>query len=448
MAYAIGLAPADFADTHSGALDRLKILSLPISAEFSVACDIEEVIKICDRWQMRRRSLDYQIDGMVIKLDQIALQKSLGTTNRSPRWCIAYKFAAERTETVVQSISVQVGKTGALTPVANLRAVQLSGTTVSRASLHNFEELARKDVRVSDTVIIEKAGEIIPQVVEVKIDKRPSNSEPIAVPKECPKCAGPVRKDPNGVYIRCVNPVCPAQLIERLRHFAGRDQMDIDGLGIAIIEQLVEKGLVKNFADIYRLDKNTLIGLERMGEKSAENLIAAIGATAGRSMSRVLAALGIMHVGKRAAEVLAENFGEIEKLLAAQAEELERIYEIGPVIAASIYEFFHTPQSRSIFDELLKHIKIPSAGSIAANTGPLSGKTVVVTGTIERHSRGDIEQLVKEYGGRPTGSVSKKTDLVIVGENAGTKAAKAEKLGIKIIDPQQFFALIGRGGRK
>jgi DNA ligase (NAD+) len=443
LGYALGEVSEPPAETHFEAMAALRSLSIPTNPHFERAADIEEVIEICNRWEQKKNSLDYQIDGMVVKVNRFAQQQTLGKTARSPRWCIAYKFAAERAETIVTSISVQVGKSGALTPVANLEPVQLSGTTVSRASLHNFEELARKDVCEGDAVLVEKAGEIIPQVVEVLKEKRPKNAKSFKLPKQCPQCKGEVLKDEDGVYLRCINPECPAQLVERLRHFAGRDQMDIDGLGIALIEQLVANKLVHSFADIYQLNQEQLAGLERMGEKSAANLVAAIEVSKERSLARVLAGLGILHVGTRVAEILAEEFGSIGALLDAEKEQLEQIDEIGPVMAESIYKFCHNARTRKLIEDLIEAgLRMPGPDKTKAKSGPFSGKTVVVTGTIEGYSRNEIEALIKAQGGKPTGSVSKKTDLVIVGESPGSKADKAAQLGVKIINTDAFLEMI------
>jgi len=445
LAYAIGEVDPTLALSHAELLAKLKTLGIPVNPGYEQAKDIEQVIEICNRWEDKRDRLGYQIDGMVIKVNRMDQQQLLGQTSRAPRWCIAYKFAAERAETVVENITVQVGKTGALTPVADLKPVQLAGTTVSRASLHNFEELARKDVRIGDTVLVEKAGEIIPQVVEVKLDKRPKSAKRFAEPKKCPQCHGAVAKDEGGVYIRCINPGCPAQLIERLRHFAGRDQMDIDGLGIALIEQLVKSGLVNSFADLYRLDKNSFVQLERMGEKSADNLIDALEASKNQPLARVLAGLGILHIGSRAAAVLADEFGNIDALLTADIEQLTEIDEIGPVIAESIWQFCHNSQSRKLIDDLLKAgLKMPSPKRKSQKAGPLTGKTVVVTGQLQGFTRKDIEGIIKQAGGKPSGSVSSKTSLVVTGENPGSKLRKAEQLGIQIKTAEEFFQLIKR----
>jgi DNA ligase (NAD+) len=443
LGYAVGAVEPELFESHADMLAKLQALSLPVNPSFEVAEDIDEVIAICNRWEKQKDTLDYQIDGMVVKVDDLAQQRTLGATSRAPRWCIAYKFAAERAETVVKDIRIQVGKTGALTPVADLAPVQLAGTTVSRASLHNFEELARKDVRIGDNVLVEKAGEIIPQVVEVVKDKRPKDSKKFPVAKKCPECKGAVEKDENGVYIRCINPNCPAQLIERIRHFAGRNQMDIEGLGIALIEQLVGEGMVTSFADLYRLKQEQVAALERMGEKSAENLIQALSASKRMPLARVLAGLGILHVGSRAAEVLAEELGSIEALLEAEPERLEEIDEIGPVMAESIHRFCHTPQTRTLIEDLRSlDLAMPGPERRKKTGGALAGKTIVVTGSIEGYSRGDMEAMIKQQGGKPTGSVSKKTDLVVFGENPGSKVSKAQKLGVEILSADEFLKMV------
>ena len=443
LGYAIGQVEPPMFESHSNMLAKLQALSLPVNSSYEVAEDIDEVIAICNRWEKQKDQLDYQIDGMVVKVDDLAQQRTLGATSRAPRWCIAYKFAAERAETLIKDIRIQVGKTGALTPVADLEPVQLAGTTVSRASLHNFEELARKDVRIGDSVLVEKAGEIIPQVVEVLQDKRPKDSKKFPVARKCPECKGPVEKDEGGVYIRCINPNCPAQLIERLRHFAGRNQMDIEGLGIALIEQLVSEGLVKSFADLYRLRREQVAALERMGEKSAENLIQALEASKKQPLARVLAGLGILHVGGRAAEVLADELGSIEALLEADTERLEGIDEIGPVMAESIYRFCHTPQTRTLIEDLRSlGLEMPGPARRKKTGGALAGKTIVVTGSMAGYSRSDMEALIKQQGGKPTGSVSKKTDLVVVGENPGSKLTKAQQLSVETISADEFLKLV------
>ncbi|MBN2375730.1 MAG: NAD-dependent DNA ligase LigA [Sedimentisphaerales bacterium] len=443
LGYSLGEVDVDWAGTHREALEKLTALSVPINPGHELANDIEEVIEICGRWEKNRVELDYQIDGMVVKVDDLAQREQLGQTSRAPRWCIAYKFAAERAETKVKEIVVQVGKTGALTPVANLEPVQLAGTTVSRASLHNFEELARKDVRQGDTVLVEKAGEIIPQVVEVLKEKRPQNSQVFRPPLQCPQCKGTVAKDEGGVYIRCINPACPAQLVERLRHFAGRDQMDIEGLGVSLVEQLVREGLVKSFADVYRLDEQQVAALERMGKKSAANLVKAIEASKNQPLERVLAGLGILHVGRRAAAVLAEEFGSLDALLHADKEQLQAIDEIGPAIAESVYQFCHGETTRNLIEDLRQvGLQMPGQTARKKKGGKLQGKTVVVTGSVADFTRGQLEALIKEHGGKATSSVSKKTTLVVVGENPGSKAKKANQLGLEVMTGQEFLDML------
>jgi DNA ligase (NAD+) len=432
--------------THYETLQWFKALGLPVNPHTRRARDIAEVIDICQSWSDRRSTLAYQIDGMVIKVNRYDQREVLGATGRSPRWCIAYKYPAERAQTVVESIAVQVGKTGALTPVANLKAVQLAGTTVRRASLHNFDEMQRLDVRPGDTVMIEKAGEIIPQVVEVKKEFRPAGAEPFPVPKKCPNCGAEVVKDEAGVYVRCPNPDCFGMLKERLRYFAGRDQMDIERLGVALIEQLIDAGLVKTFADIYRLKRDDLTALDRMGDKSAQNVLDGIEASKARPLWRFIAALGIRHVGGQSAEVLAGHFGSLDALMNAGQDQLEAIDQVGPVMAQSVYQYFHTPRHRMVIDDLLAAGVRPQAPVPKKRTGALQGKTVVVTGTLKGLSRQQAEQAIREAGGKVSGSVSKKTHYVLAGADPGSKLQKARELGIEVVDEEQFNQILAGKG--
>lgn len=425
-------------------MQKIRKWGIPISPQAGICKDIDEVYEVIRQWAEKRYELPYEIDGMVIKVDSIEQRDSLGETSRYPRWCIAYKYEAERAETVLRSVSMQVGRLGTITPVAHFAPVQLAGTTVSNATLHNFDQVERLDVRIGDTIIVEKAGEIIPQVIQVVPSKRPPDTKPIEPPKRCPVCNGQVVRDPGGVYIRCINPECPAQLKERLKFFAGRNQMDIENLGPALIDQLVEKDLVKHFADLYRLRSEQLINLERMGKKSADNLIKAIEASKKRPPERLLAALGIRHVGNRAAEVLIEHFGDIDSIAEASEEELARINEIGPVIAESVYQFFHSKEGKETIERLKKvGVATMSAKPVKPDKGPLSGKTIVVTGTLTGFTRSEIEETIKRLGGRPSSSVSKKTDFVLVGENPGSKFEKAKKLGVPIINEDEFEKIAG-----
>ncbi|MBN2316906.1 MAG: NAD-dependent DNA ligase LigA [Sedimentisphaerales bacterium] len=442
FAYATGELSEPLAPNHYESLQRFKKLGLPVNPHIVKAKNIDEAIKICDGWNEKRLELDYQIDGMVLKINRFDQRGILGATGRAPRWCISYKFAAEQAETVVESIDVQVGKSGILTPVANLTPVLLAGTTVKRASLHNFDQLKRLDVRYGDTVVIEKAGEIIPQVVQVKIELRPHDTEPFEIPTQCPTCGFDVAKDEEGVYIRCLNPNCPGQLKERLRYFAGRGQMDIEHLGPALIDQLIENGFVKNFADLYNLREDQLAGLERMAEKSAANVIQAIKESKTRPLWRLIAALGIRHIGGQSAQILADHFGTLEALMAAKEEELAVIDQIGPTMAQSICEYFSDPENRSVIDQLIKAGVKPEPPETRRST-KLAGKTFVVTGTLENFTRQQAEQAIRQAGAKASSSVSKKTDFVLAGENAGSKLDKAQKLGVEIITEEQFMEMIG-----
>jgi len=441
FAYATGQMSQSLADNHYETLQMFKKLGLPVNPHIKKAKDIDEVIDICLGWREKRLKLDYQIDGMVIKVNRFDQRDILGATGRAPRWCISYKFPAEQAETIVESIDVQVGKSGILTPVANLKPVQLSGTTVSRATLHNFDMLAKLDVRCGDTVVIEKAGEIIPQVIEVKKQLRPAGAVSFRIPKKCPNCGSAVAKDKDGVYIRCLNPDCMGQLKERLKYFAGRGQMDIEHLGEAIIEQLIEAGLVKNFADIYRLQKSDLAELERMAEKSAGNVIEAIENSKTQPLWRLFAALGIRHIGGQSAQILAEHFGSLDALMAAQMQTIEEIDQIGPKMAESVYDYFRNPGNRAVVDELIAAGVRPKHSAVK-RIDVLAGKTIVVTGTLENFSRQQIEQAIKQAGGKSSSSVSKKTDFVLAGEDPGSKLDKAQKIGVKIINEKQFLEMI------
>ncbi len=454
-AYSVALWK-DRPDTHRACLDQLKAWGLPQAPGIDLYDDIDQLIASIDQRRQNQSQFDFATDGLVIKLNSLDQQDRLGATSKAPRWCIAYKFAAERAETRLLKISVQVGKTGALTPVANLEPVQLAGTTVARASLHNFDELARKDIREGDLVVVEKAGEIIPQVVEVRKDARHGHhghAEKFPVPNKCPVCQADAVRDPEGVYIRCINPACPAQLKERLRYFAGRDQMDIEGLGEALANQLVDAGLVHSPVDLYSLTAESLTQakeagkLERIGELSTKNLIAAIADSKSRSFDRVLAAINIRHVGGHIAELLAAAFGSIDALSAASADpaQIEAVPGLGETIALSLRDFFASPSGQKLIEGLRQagvQLKVPAHQKKEPQL--LAGKTLVVTGTLPNFTRPEIEALIKSLGGRAAGSVSKKTDYVIAGDEAGSKLDKARQLGVKTLTESQFLQLIGR----
>ena len=441
FAYSVGQASTPPAQTHYEAMDKLRDFGLPVNTT-AKAKNIDEVITICHSQEKNKDSLDYQIDGLVIKINRYDQHDILGSTGRAPKWCIAYKFPAEQAETTLESITVQVGKNGTLTPVANLKPVQLAGTTVKRATLHNFDQLARLDVRFGDTVIIEKAGEIIPQVVDVVIKQRDLfESKPFVTPTQCPACGGNVQKDENGVHLRCVNPNCIAQLKERLEYFVGKGQMNIDKLGPALIEQLVETKLVKTFADIYTLRFNQLVQLERMADKSAANVLDSIKASKTRPLWRLIAALGIRNVGGQSAQILADEFGSLEELMTASVEELTAIDQIGPVMAESIHDYLHNEDNIKIINEMLDAGVKPAPPKQKASN-MLEGMTIVVTGTLKQFTRTQIEQMIKDHGGKTASSVSKKTALLVAGENAGSKLEKAQKLGIEIISEEEFLSRI------
>jgi DNA ligase (NAD+) len=442
FAYSIGQVSQPLAENHYQTLQKFGELGLPVNPDIKEAKDIDQVIDICLGWSEKKQQLDYLIDGMVIKVNRFDQRDILGATGRAPRWCISYKFPAEQAQTTIESIDVQVGKSGILTPVANLAPVQLAGTTVKRASLHNFDELDRLDVRPGDTVVIEKAGEIIPQVVEVKEKLRPAGALRFKVPKRCPSCGDQVKKDEDGVYIRCMNRDCTGQLKERLKYFAGRGQMDIENLGEALIEQLVDTGLVNNFADLYTLQLEQLTGLERMAEKSAKNVIESIEASRRRPLWRLIAALGIRHIGGQSAQILAEYFGSLDALMQADQQTLEDIDQIGPTMAESVYEYFHNEKNRSVIDELTERGVEPKQPT-AKRSDKLAGKTIVVTGSLENFTRQQIEQAIRQAGGKPAASVSRKTDFVLAGKDPGSKLDKAQKLGVKVINEQQFMEMLG-----
>lgn len=434
---------------------------VPTSPWARRCADIDAVIKFVQEWQTQRSELDYDTDGLVVKVDELALRDRLGATSKAPRWCIAFKYAAEQAQTRLVAVDFQVGKLGTITPVANLEPVELAGTTVRRASLHNFDQVARLDLHIGDLVTVEKAGEIIPQVVAVDANQRPRGARPIAAPQRCPACAGAVARDEDGVYFRCHNPSCPAQLVERLRFFAGRDQMDIEGLGEVMAAKLVESGLVHTYADVFRLPtrRDELEKLELVqertkdgaattivvafGAKRTDNLLAGIEAARSRPLARLLAALNIRHVGANTAELLAQHFGDIDALAAASVEQLQEIDGIGPEVAASVHGWFSSDAGRAVVADL-KSVGVNTVQPRKpAASDRLAGRTLVVTGTLARHSRKEIEDLIKQHGGRVAGSVSKKTDYVVVGADAGSKLDKARQLGVKTLTEEQFERLIG-----
>jgi DNA ligase (NAD+) len=446
LAHGLSQVSGVIVSNHLAFLDLIRQLGIPAVPHSPLLETIDRVLEFCNEWAERTHELDFEIDGFVVKVNDYKQREQLGTTAKSPRWTIAYKMEKWEAETRVRNITVHVGKTGTLTPVAELEPVQIAGTTVSHVSLHNAQEIARKDVRIGDAVLVEKAGKIIPHVVRVEKEKRSGNEQSFHFPKQCPSCSGPIVKDEGGVYLRCINPSCPAQLKERLRFWAHRDAMEVEGLGEKLIEQLVETKLVRSLPDLYRLSLDQLVGLERMGKKSAQNLLDELEASKSRDLSRVLTGLAIRHVGTRTAEVLGEHFRSIERLLAASADDFERVHEVGPIMAASIYQFFANKSNRALIQDLRELGFKMQAAAPAETSVPqtLGGKSFVVTGTLDRYTRPEIESLIKQYGGRIVSSVSKKTNFLVAGADPGSKLEKAKELGITVIDESDLEKMVGK----
>lgn len=429
--------------THTEVLKYLKEAKFRVNPHYKVCKDIEEAIGYCNSWEAKRERLEFNIDGMVVKVNSREQRDRLGVTSKSPRWEIAYKFPAEKALTEVENIIIQVGRTGTITPVAILKPVHLSGTTVSRATLHNFDEIERLDVKVGDKVYVEKSGEIIPKVLSVAKEKRTGKEKPFGLPTHCPVCGSRLIKAADEVAIRCENAGCPAQIKERILHFASRDAMDIEGMGDAVTNQLVDKGLVKDYGDIYYLKMDDVKDMERMAEKSAENLLNAIEKSKSNDLNRLIYALGIRHVGEHTAWLLAEHFGSVSKLSASSAEELMKINEIGPAMAESINNFFGSRENQKILKKLSgAGIKMSGSGHREKGEGSLGGKTIVITGTLKTFSRSEAEELVRRAGGNPSSSVSKSTDFLVAGEEPGSKLEKARTLGVRIIDEEEFRKLL------
>ncbi|HEV3421662.1 MAG TPA: NAD-dependent DNA ligase LigA [Candidatus Acidoferrum sp.] len=436
--YVDGKAP--FA-RHSASLEALKKLHFRASDDWKLCDGIDAVIKYCEAWDAKREKLAYEIDGVVIKVNSTALQNELGFTSKAPRWAIAFKYPARQETTVVNDIVVQVGRTGTLTPVAVLEPVQVGGVTVSRSTLHNMDEIERLGLQIGDTVLLERAGEVIPHVL--KVVKEGKNRRPFRMPTKCPECGSAIHKAEGEVAYRCVNAACPAKRKESLLHFAGRHAMDIDGLGEKIVDQLVDEGLVKDVADLYSLKLDQVADLERMAEKSAQNLLDEIAASKKQPLSRLIYALGMRFVGERTGQLLAENFGSLEELEEAKPEDLEKVTEVGPKVSESIVEFFSEPANRKLIKKLHAAGVRPTAEKREIKSQKLAGKSFVFTGALERRSREEAGELVQQHGGKLSGSVSKKTDYVVVGADPGSKYDKAKELGVTILGESEFEKLIG-----
>ena len=428
---------------HWDVMNFLKELGFPVSPHMKHAENIKEVIDYCNEWEEKRFSLPYNIDGMVVKVNSLSLQEKLGTTTKSPRWVVAYKFPAEQVSTIIKDVTVQVGRTGTLTPVAILEPVEISGTIVSRATLHNFDEIKRLGVKIGDRVFVEKGGEIIPKIVKVIPEARDGDEKDIPVPEKCPVCGSSVIKDTGEVAIRCPNVRCPAQVKERIIHFASKNAMDIEGLGEQWVNIFVDKGLLSDYGDIYYLKYEDLINLERMGDKSVKNLLNAIEDSKNRPLSRLIFALGIRYIGTHASEILAENFSSIDHLAEATFDQLSSIDEIGPVMAESIVEFFKNEENLRVIEKLKKAgVKTSREEKEIEKKDVLSGLTFVITGTLKNYTRDEITDYIKSLGGKVSSSVSKKTDYIICGEEPGSKLQRGKQLGIKIISEEEFEQLV------
>jgi len=430
---------------HSEALDAMRKLHFKVSPDWRLCPSLEAVKKFIDSWENRRDKLPYEIDGIVIKVNEVALQQELGFTSKAPRWAVAYKYPARQETTVVNDVIFQVGRTGTLTPVAVLEPVQVGGVIVSRSTLHNMDEIARLGLHIGDTVIVERAGEVIPHVIKVVKEGKPRRE--IVVPERCPECHSRIHKDPEEVAYRCVNASCPAKRKESLIHFAGRHAMNIDGLGEKIVDQLVDKGLVKGFADLYELKPDDVAGLERMAEKSADNLLKEIEASKNNSLARLIYALGMRFVGERTGQLLADHFASLPKLAEASVEELEEVPEVGPKVAQSIADFFSEPANRKLIQRLKEEGLKMTEKRAAPEDTRFAGKTFVFTGALARRSRDEGGAEVVRHGGKVSGSVSKLTDYVVVGADPGSKYDKARSLGVTTLNEEEFEDLLA-GRRK
>jgi DNA ligase (NAD+) len=425
---------------HSDSLVALKQLHFRASDDWKLCSGIDAVIAYCEDWDAKREKLPYEIDGVVIKANSTAIQNELGYTAKAPRWAMAYKYPARQETTVVNDIIVQVGRTGALTPVAVLEPVQVGGVTVSRSTLHNMDEVERLGLQIGDTVLIERAGEVIPHVL--KVVKEGKNRKPFHMPKQCPECGSAIHKSEDEVAYRCVNAACPAKRKESLLHYASRHAMNIDGLGEKIVDQLVDTGLVKDVADLYALKEEQVAALDRMAEKSAHNLLAEIAGSKKNSLARLIYALGMRFVGERTGQLLAEHFSSLEELSAAKEEQLVAVPEVGPKVAAAIAEFFSEAANRQLIKKLHRAGVHPTAEKREVKSDKLAGKSFVFTGGLANRSREEAGELVQQHGGKVSGSVSKKTDYVVVGTDPGSKYDKAKELGVTVLSEAEFEKLL------
>ncbi|HEX6126155.1 MAG TPA: NAD-dependent DNA ligase LigA [Pyrinomonadaceae bacterium] len=429
--------------THWANFEWLAKNGFHVNPHRALCKDYDELAVFVEKMEPERDKLDYEIDGVVVKVNSTALQEEFGATTKAPRWAIAYKYPARQGTTKLLDIQVQVGRTGALTPVAHLEPVLLAGTTVARASLHNEDEIKRLDIKLGDTVLIEKSGEIIPQVLQVVVSKRDGSERPYKFPKKCPVCGFDAIRPEGEAVRRCVNPDCPAKIKARIGYFASRKAMDIEGLGTVLIDMLVDSGMVKDVADIYKLTVDDIANLERKAEKSAKKLIDQIEASKTRGLQRLLYGIDIRHVGERYAKILAKHYRSIDKLAAATVEELDAIHEIGLTVAVSVYEWFRNPLHIELINRLkAAGVQMELDGGSVKEDERFAGKTFVLTGALEGFTRDEASRLIEERGGRVSSSVSKKTDYVVAGSDAGSKLTKAESLGVAVLDEAQFVSMV------
>jgi DNA ligase (NAD+) len=428
-------------DSQWAAYELLERLGIPVNPERRLCHTLDEVIAFIEKVRESRHQLDFEIDGIVIKINQRDEQLELGATSKAPRWVVAFKYPPEAAQTVVRKINTYVGRTGTVTPVAEFDPVHIGGTKVVNASLHNFEELARKDVRIGDTILVEKGGDIIPKVVHVVTDLRPADAEPFPTPTECPVCGQPLHKFGDEVAIRCVNQGCPAVVLQSITHFASRKAMDIEGLGWQTVTALLEAGLITDYASVYELTEEQVAALDRKGEKSARKLIENIHASKTNELSRLVFALGIPMIGERAAKILAEHYASLEAVMDAKTEELINIHEIGPKVADSITSYFAIPANRARVEKM-QRLGVAPTHTPRATGNRLAGKTVVVTGTLTRFSRDEIHKIIEREGGKPSSSVSSKTSYLVAGDAAGSKLDKAKELGVTVLTEDEFLELV------
>ncbi|MGQ9881822.1 MAG: NAD-dependent DNA ligase LigA [Armatimonadota bacterium] len=441
FAYGLGAVEGASFDTHWQILQTLKAWGFPVNPHARMCANIEEVVVFCEQWTARRQELHYDVDGVVVKVNSLLLQQDLGSVQRSPRWAIAYKFPAQQARTRILEVRWQVGRTGALTPVAIMEPVEVGGVTVSRATLHNEDEIARKGVMIGDEVMVQRAGDVIPEVVSVVEEARDGDEIPIVRPQTCPECGAPVEKPEGEAVARCVNLACPAQIVERIRHFTSRNAMNIEGFGDKWVQRLFEEGLVRDPADLYDLKKEHLLPLERMGEKLADNLLQAVERSKQVPLPRFIYALGIRQVGERAAQLLAEYLGSLDALMNAPEEHLLQIPEIGPATAREIVEFFRREENRRVVQKM-RDAGVTPIVQRQKRSDAFAGLTFVFTGALQQFTREQAEALVRELGGKASGSVSKQTSYVVAGENPGSKYQRALQLGVPVLSEQQFLQMV------